>query len=340
LNNGLNCILLLALVTNVAGLSGPGAPGGAAATIEARFDSACARGDWRAAKAIDRELMEPAAPQTSDAGTTLARPRGEWTDMGLRDGAVAVDTGSVTAFDVEADQLGNAWVAVADSANTITVYRSTDWGRTWEGRLGIQATSTVTELKLLHGVGDTNFLFLFFLEQSSSGDLWLARARPESLAGDVLPVAVGPDTVDDFSATLDRDSFYYVYCLYANERRATDRHFHAVFRLRPDLAIGRRLDERVGSVGRTRHGFDDTLRLALRADRGRGPLQFQPGLRPAARLAAVPRSQLDRRPVLRPGDSSDRYLAGMECHVMYVLHGLAPRLQHPRRALLVQQRRR
>jgi hypothetical protein len=35
-----------------------------------------------------------------------------------------------------------------------------------------------------------------------------------------MPVAVGPDTVDDFSVALDRDDHYYLYCLYVNEHRA------------------------------------------------------------------------------------------------------------------------
>lgn len=219
MNNGLICIILLALAANVALVSGPAASGAGDRALEARLDSALARGDWRGAKEMEREATRDGGQGSVVGGPSVVAPRA-WADLGLWDGAVAVDTGGVTAFDVEADPLGNAWIAVADSTNTITVYRSADWGQTWESRLGIQAAAAVTEIKLLHGVGDTNFTFLFFLEQSNSGDLWLARARPQSLAGDVFPVAVGPDTVDDFSATLDRDSLYYVYCLYTNERRA------------------------------------------------------------------------------------------------------------------------
>jgi hypothetical protein len=191
---------------------------------EARFDSALARGDWRTAKMLDRQMAEPGLQGLRVPGTgpspRVTAPRGAWVDLGLWDGAVAVDTGPVTAFDVEADLLGGAWVAAADTAGRITVCRSTDWGRTWESRLEIQANSTVTQLRLLNGMGDTNFLFLFLLEQSNSGDVWLVRARPESLTGEVFPVAVGPDTVNKFSAALDRDSLYYLYCLYTNERRA------------------------------------------------------------------------------------------------------------------------
>jgi hypothetical protein len=217
------CAAVLALAGFAGAQSGPVTLPVTEPALEVRFDSALSRGDWRAAKMLDRQMARtgfkgPGVPGSGpEPGVTA--PSRAWTDLGLWDGAVPVDTGPVTAFDVEADILGGAWVAVADTAGRITVRRSTDWGRSWESRLEVQAGSAVTELRLLHGVGDTDYTFLFFLERSNSGDLWLARARPESLAGEVFPVAVGPDTVDQFSAALDRDSLYYLYCLYANERR-------------------------------------------------------------------------------------------------------------------------
>ncbi len=132
---------------------------------------------------------------------------------------VLVDSGAVTAFDATADTAGGIWVAIAYPDNAVGLYYSDDFGSTWHGRWAMRADSTVRQLRLLSGQGDSSFLYLFMLQARGGGDLWLARIRLDSARSDLIPVAVGPDTVDDFSVTLDRDPHYYVYCLYANEHR-------------------------------------------------------------------------------------------------------------------------
>ena len=131
-----------------------------------------------------------------------------------------VDTGVVCAVDATADSSGILWAAVAHVDNTVGLFRSLDFGSTWQSREVLHTDSSVRQLQLLSGQGDSSFLYLFLLEAGNGGDLWLARLAPDSGGFSVAPLAVGPDTVDDFSAALDHDRHYYLYCLYANEHRA------------------------------------------------------------------------------------------------------------------------
>jgi len=133
---------------------------------------------------------------------------------------VLVDSGAVVAYDATADSAGIIWAAIAYPDNAVGLYRSDDFGSTWRGHWAMRADSAVRQLQLLSGQGDSSFLYLFMLQAGNGGDLWLARIRPDSAGFTLAPVAVGPDTVDDFSATIDRDDHYYLYCLYVNEHRA------------------------------------------------------------------------------------------------------------------------
>ena len=132
---------------------------------------------------------------------------------------VLIDSGAVAAFDATADSTGVIWVAIAYPDNAVGLYYSDDFGSSWHGRGAMHADSAVRQVQLLFGQGDPPFLYLFLLEAGNGGDLWLARIRPDSGGFALAPVAVGPDTVDDFSAALDRDEHHYLYCLYANEHR-------------------------------------------------------------------------------------------------------------------------
>jgi len=132
---------------------------------------------------------------------------------------VLIDSGAVSAFDATADSNGVLWAAIAYLDNAVVLYSSADYGSTWHVHGSLRADSAVRQLQLLSGRGDSSFLFVFMLEAGNGGDLWLARMGPDSGGFTLAPVAVGPDTIDDFSAALDRDSHYYIYCLYANEHR-------------------------------------------------------------------------------------------------------------------------
>lgn len=132
---------------------------------------------------------------------------------------VLIDSGAVTAFDATTDSTGAIWVAIAYPDNAVGLYYSDDFGASWHGRGAMSAVSAVRQVQLLSGQGDSSFLYLFLLDAGNGGDLWLARIRPDSGGFTLAPVAVGPDTIDDFSAAIDRDNHHYLYCLYANEHR-------------------------------------------------------------------------------------------------------------------------
>lgn len=132
---------------------------------------------------------------------------------------VVIATGALDAFAVTADSTGRLWVAVG-SASRVRLLCSTDAGATWQQRLDHDAGSAVLDLELAAGRGDVNAVFLPFLSSAGDGDLWLLRLGWDDTAAAILPVAVGPDTVDDFSFALDRDVAYYLYCVTANEHRA------------------------------------------------------------------------------------------------------------------------
>ena len=132
---------------------------------------------------------------------------------------VLVDSGAVAAFDATADSDGAMWAAIARPDNAIGLYYSNDFGSSWHSRAVLHADSAIRQVQLLFGQGDSSLLYLFLLEAGNDGDLWLARIQPDSGGFALTPVAVGADTIDDFSAALDRDDHYYLYCLYANEHR-------------------------------------------------------------------------------------------------------------------------
>lgn len=78
--------------------------------------------------------------------------------------------------------------------------------------------AVVRKLEVVSGPTETAFVYVFTLTETDAGDLLLLRWKTGDSA-QLLSVATGPDTIDDFSACCDRDSRHYLYCLYANERR-------------------------------------------------------------------------------------------------------------------------
>jgi len=191
--------------------------------MERQFEQACESGDWAAAKAVDLQMARAQADLAGQPTGTLNRGIRISACRDLQppvvddwDRDVAVDTGIVTAFDVATDSAGRFWAAVAHPNGEVRILASDDDGRTWGARFLLQPGSAVTKLELVPAQGESGFVFLFFLEQSQAGDLWLMRIAGDTASG-ALPVCVGPDTIDDFSAVCDRDSHYYLYCLYANE---------------------------------------------------------------------------------------------------------------------------
>jgi hypothetical protein len=136
----------------------------------------------------------------------------------LASGLVSVvDSGAVRAFAVAPDTGPTAWAAVARSDDTLCLYRSDDFGASWQPWLRLGLSVAVTKLAVAVGRGESSFVYVFLLEGSNGGDLWLWRVALDTPFAELLPVAVGTDTIDDFSAALDRSTRYYLYCLYVNE---------------------------------------------------------------------------------------------------------------------------
>lgn len=153
-------------------------------------------------------------------GVLVLLAAGSVAAAGFWSSEVLVDSGSVTAFDATADTSGIIWAAIAYPDNAVGLYYSKDLGSTWHGRWAMRADSSIRQLQLISGQGDSSFLYLFMLQAGNGGDLWLARIPYDSARFSLMPVAVGPDTIDDFSVAIDRDDHYYLYCLYVNEQRA------------------------------------------------------------------------------------------------------------------------
>jgi len=144
---------------------------------------------------------------------------GSFVFAGFWETEALIDSGPVSAFAATADSAGVIWVAAASPDSTVRLYRSGDFGSTWQDRETLRVGSAVRQVELLSGQGDSSFLFVFLLAEQNGGDLWLARVTPDSGDFTLAPVAVGADTIDDFSVALDRDDHYYLYCLSANEHR-------------------------------------------------------------------------------------------------------------------------
>lgn len=157
--------------------------------------------------------------RSASASLLLLLTGGSFAAAGFWGSETLIDSGAVSVFDATSDSTGVIWAAVAYPDDAVGLFYSDDFGLTWHGRAALHADSTVRQVQLLSAGGDSSFLFVFLLEAGNGGDLWLARIRPDAGEFTLSPIAAGPDTIDDFSAALDRDAHYYLYCLYVNEQR-------------------------------------------------------------------------------------------------------------------------
>ncbi|OYD15704.1 hypothetical protein CH330_04915 [candidate division WOR-3 bacterium JGI_Cruoil_03_51_56] len=196
--------------------------------LEQRFDAAIGQGDYDKAKAIDMQLSRMCnhrltpidTGQITEGGCLVADgPRLGITDPDFVGDDVAIDTGPVMSFGATTDSLGNIWVAAAGIDTKVRVYRSCDLGRTWEQVLWFSHGVDVPKIELVYGGGDSSFVYVFYLNSLNAGDLWAMRINPDGSGQQAFPVAVGSDTINDFSVAADHDRHHYLYCLYANEMR-------------------------------------------------------------------------------------------------------------------------
>jgi hypothetical protein len=138
------------------------------------------------------------------------------------DGAISlpvlIDSSPLTAFGAALDAQEHLWVAVGSPDCKLTLYRSQTRGTTWEDVLTINLNRPARLIELLAPAVPAP-LFIFYLTAENHGDLYLFRFDAIAQDTQTIPLAVGPDTVDAFSVTIDRDTNYYIYLLYVNEHR-------------------------------------------------------------------------------------------------------------------------
>jgi len=133
---------------------------------------------------------------------------------------IPVTTGRITAFAAAADPTNRILVAVASPDSLLSIFSSEDQGRTWQPQFTLRLGSVPTQLELLvPGTGNSPVLFVFCLVPENYGDLFLLRIAADFSQWVQIPLATGPDTIDDFSVAIDREESYYLYCLFVNEHR-------------------------------------------------------------------------------------------------------------------------
>lgn len=130
---------------------------------------------------------------------------------------IPIYTGPITSFSTATDSKQRIWVALATPEGEIFLYLSFDQGRSWHQSYSLILNRDISQIEMVAGQGDPSPIYVFYCTTDNFGDLWLLRVSETSW--DTLPVVVGTDTIDDFSVTADKDTNYYLYCLYVNERR-------------------------------------------------------------------------------------------------------------------------
>ncbi|MGQ9707686.1 MAG: T9SS type A sorting domain-containing protein [bacterium] len=103
---------------------------------------------------------------------------------------------------------------VVANGDTISIYRSTDGGRTWSIWSRIYHTGNVlSSPELVVAEGDSSFVFLFCRTSANNGDIYCARFGLTG-GGVVFPVKVDGDTIVNLAACKDNGSPYYLYVTY------------------------------------------------------------------------------------------------------------------------------
>jgi|YNPNPStandDraft_1061719.scaffolds.fasta_scaffold04462_2 hypothetical protein len=132
---------------------------------------------------------------------------------------ILIDTVSVRAFAGAVDRTGTIYAVLATPEPLVKVYRSIDTGLNWENLLNIPIRSPARQIELLTPDNDSGYIYIFILDSTSAGDLYLLRLTTKTGIWQMLPVALGPDTIDRFTVTADRSPRYYLYCLYVNQHQ-------------------------------------------------------------------------------------------------------------------------
>lgn len=151
----------------------------------------------------------PSAPQ-------LTENRPDWTQAQAE---IAIDTSYLQVFAGAQDDAGNIYALLVTLDSMLKIYRSSDYGSSWEVKLTISVPAPVSQGELVIAGPESAKIFIFLLTTDAGGDLWLLRASSDFTTRDWLPVAVGPDTIDRFTVAVDNNRHPGLYCLYVREPR-------------------------------------------------------------------------------------------------------------------------
>ncbi len=136
---------------------------------------------------------------------------------------VILDTSYIYDYDGDYDEnTGWMWVAVAPMTDSVVrLYRSTDHGLHWflVATMGHTPRSLYSQVGLVVGRGDSNWVHVFMRHSINNGDIYLFRWRFDLSAWSHHSVSADADTVDHFTVCRDYRSNYGLYCLHANENR-------------------------------------------------------------------------------------------------------------------------
>ncbi len=132
---------------------------------------------------------------------------------------IVIDTCSVEVLTGAQDYAGSIYALLITPDSILKVYRSSDQGSFWEMMLTMPVPAPVRQAELLIVESDPAKIYIFLLTTRAGGDLWLLRTTSDFTIRDWLPVAVGPDTIDQFTVAVDNNSRPYLYCLYVREHR-------------------------------------------------------------------------------------------------------------------------
>jgi FlgD Ig-like domain len=192
--------------------------------------AAIARGDLNTAKMIDRQMSkirESLVPKKELTPAEFGNPQAGRVEQGslpfLWGGDVPIYADDIWGFGTAGDTNGTMWAAIGLRPDSvIRIFRSTDHGLTWNYVQWMTHGSDFRKIEVVVGSGDSNYVYIFYIRRVADGDLWCFKLKTDLSVYNWYPVAVGPDTIDDFSVSLDYDDWYYLYCIYSNEHRTGD----------------------------------------------------------------------------------------------------------------------
>ncbi|MEN9978757.1 MAG: hypothetical protein ABIK38_00225 [candidate division WOR-3 bacterium] len=164
-------------------------------------------------------ISGPGLTRTQTACTAAPRFTDNQASFDMYQDEIVIDTCSIVVLAGAQDSAGNIYALVVTPESILKIYRSSDRGGFWEVMLTMPVPAPVSQAELLIAGTDPAKIFIFLLTTAAGGDLWLMRTTSDFTDRDWLPVAVGPDTIDRFTVTVDNNSRPCLYCLYVREHR-------------------------------------------------------------------------------------------------------------------------